>query len=314
MDLMIAPNSVPFSGADTAPVTGTPQWATEGNPAAGIAATNLRAYQINALMAEITAVIAAAGFPLDRMNNAQLLAALLRSSPLVEQERGFRGSAPGGAKTASFTASKVMLQTVAGLTIKIAGGTFAFNGATTGAGGMDTGTTPTSADLHIYAIYNPTTNTVSTLGTIAGAGADIYPNALPAGYTASALICSCKTDGGGNILQFVQMGRSIKISGVIALTAGTATVLTALSIASIVPVNAKSVSGNLCSGTATANQVTVASTASPGMGAFVSASGSSAQIISAFPGVYMVTAQTIYYYITVASVTGMYIQIEEYSI
>lgn len=76
MDRLIAANSVNLAGADVAPGAGTPQYATNGNPALNIPATKWPAYQYNALQEEILNVITAAGLTPDRTNNGQLLAAL----------------------------------------------------------------------------------------------------------------------------------------------------------------------------------------------------------------------------------------------
>ncbi|WP_155631562.1 hypothetical protein [Burkholderia stagnalis] len=80
MDRLIATNSVPLSGADTAPATGTPQYATTGNPATNTPATVFPAYAWNAIQEELVAVIAAGGIVLDRTNNAQMAAAIKRIS------------------------------------------------------------------------------------------------------------------------------------------------------------------------------------------------------------------------------------------
>lgn len=76
MDRLIATNSVPQASADTAPAIGTPQFATDGNPASGIPATIWPAYAWNAIQEEMMAVLSAAGVTPDRTNNAQVLAAL----------------------------------------------------------------------------------------------------------------------------------------------------------------------------------------------------------------------------------------------
>lgn len=76
MDLLIATNSVPLAQADVAPVTGTPQYATNGNPVTNTPATDLPAYEFNALIAEVVGAITGAGLTPDRNNNAQLLAAI----------------------------------------------------------------------------------------------------------------------------------------------------------------------------------------------------------------------------------------------
>jgi hypothetical protein len=75
MDRLVAPNSVPFSGADTAPTTGTAQYATDGNPGT-TPATVFPAYAYNMLQDEMMAVITGAGLTPDRTNWGQLNAAL----------------------------------------------------------------------------------------------------------------------------------------------------------------------------------------------------------------------------------------------
>ncbi|MEX3967257.1 hypothetical protein AB4Y42_34370 [Paraburkholderia sp. EG286B] len=78
MDRIIAANSVPMAQADTAPTTGTPQGATDGNPATNVPATRWPSYQYNAIQEELIAILTAAGVIPDRTNNAQIAAALRR--------------------------------------------------------------------------------------------------------------------------------------------------------------------------------------------------------------------------------------------
>ena len=61
MELLIAANSVPLAQADTVPASGTPQYATDGNPAAGVAPTDAPAWHYNMVMAELVALVTAAG-------------------------------------------------------------------------------------------------------------------------------------------------------------------------------------------------------------------------------------------------------------
>lgn len=75
MDRLIATNSVPSGSADTAPVSGTPQFATTGAPG-GLPPTQFPAYQYNAIQEEIVGTVLAAGIALDRTNNAQLASAI----------------------------------------------------------------------------------------------------------------------------------------------------------------------------------------------------------------------------------------------
>lgn len=79
MDRLKASNSVPFASRDVAP-SGTPQYATIGNPASSIPATLLPAYFINMLQDELLAVVTAAGLTADDSNWAQLLAAIRGTS------------------------------------------------------------------------------------------------------------------------------------------------------------------------------------------------------------------------------------------
>ena len=76
MDRLIATNSVPFASADTAPASGTPQYATNGNPATGVAATDFPAYAWNMIQDEIYNVIISAGLTPNRNAWNQLLTAI----------------------------------------------------------------------------------------------------------------------------------------------------------------------------------------------------------------------------------------------
>lgn len=78
MDRLIAANSVAVGSGDTAPLTGTPQEATDGNPGTGVPATIWPAYQFNAIQAELVAIIQAAGLTLDRATLTQIRQAVRR--------------------------------------------------------------------------------------------------------------------------------------------------------------------------------------------------------------------------------------------
>lgn len=78
MDRLIAPNTVVAGQADVAPATGTPGYATDGNPATGVAPTLWPAYQYNAFQEELIAVLTAAGITPDRTTNSQIAAAIKR--------------------------------------------------------------------------------------------------------------------------------------------------------------------------------------------------------------------------------------------
>ncbi|MDI2091635.1 hypothetical protein [Commensalibacter oyaizuii] len=72
MDLLIAKHSVPFDQADKTPVNGTPQYATDGDPARGIPATLFPASHFNALQHEIVNAIKVGGKSPDKDDWNQL--------------------------------------------------------------------------------------------------------------------------------------------------------------------------------------------------------------------------------------------------
>jgi hypothetical protein len=78
MDRLIATASVTFANRDVAPGSGTPQYATNGNPASSTPATVWPAYQYNAIQDELIAIIDAAGITHDKTNWAQIIQALKR--------------------------------------------------------------------------------------------------------------------------------------------------------------------------------------------------------------------------------------------
>ena len=76
MELIIGTGTVVAASRDTMPATGTPGWATDGDPAASIPATDFPASHYNMLVAEVVQVILGAGLTLDRTNWGQLLTAI----------------------------------------------------------------------------------------------------------------------------------------------------------------------------------------------------------------------------------------------
>lgn len=76
MDLLIADSSVNLAGADGPPVSGTPQYGTDGNPGIGQQATVWPSYWLNALMRELMAILVAGGITPDRTVYTQLRDAL----------------------------------------------------------------------------------------------------------------------------------------------------------------------------------------------------------------------------------------------
>ena len=186
--------------------------------------------------------------------------------PVGGSSRGLIGSSAGGGVTASWSAKELIAETaLGGPTVKGVNLTLNFNGAGTGAGGMDTGTVPTSASMAVYAIYNPTTAAWNTLGQSTGAGAPTptYTGGnAPSGYTFSTLLWTGLTDGSAHIKKFNQIDRTAWIGQiqVVSATAANANTYVTASVSAAVPVGATTLAGTVGStSTAAASQVTVAS-------------------------------------------------------
>ena len=183
------------------------------------------------------------------------------------------------------------------------------NLATTGAGGMDTGSAPVSGFVALYAIYNPTTGTAALLAQNASTvRPNVYGGAnMPAGYTASALVGVWPTNGSGQFTVGYQVDRSVSFPYITLLTTTTSqSSWTALSISGAVPANAKTVAGLLSMTSSTTSQ-TAMDVASSSAGiceqnlnmTITSSSLWGGQ--AAFPGIPILTSQTIYYIATTSA-------------
>lgn len=102
MDRLIATNSVDLAQADTAPATGTPQYATSGNPAGGVPATDFPAYAWNAIQEELMAILTAGGITPDRT--------ALNQTALAIQKMYQGGAALSGVDTGVVNAYAMTLQ------------------------------------------------------------------------------------------------------------------------------------------------------------------------------------------------------------
>ncbi|EPS1221708.1 hypothetical protein ACVBR5_000939 [Burkholderia cenocepacia] len=164
--------------------------------------------------------------------------------------------------SATFTADEIAVETaLGGAAFRIANFNATINLATTGAGGMDTGSAPASGFVALYAIYNPTTQTATLLARNATAGkvSEVYSGSyMPSGYTASALVSVWPTNASGQFIIGTQVDRAVAIGGSVALSTTTVvSTLTSLSISSIVPPNARRISGYAQPGNAGAAGVVI---------------------------------------------------------
>lgn len=213
--------------------------------------------------------------------------------------------------SATFTADEIVVETVlGGLSYRLGSFSQAINLATTGAGGMDTGTAPVSGYVALYAIYNPLTATKNILAVNATSAAapNIYGGAnMPAGYTASALISVVPTNSSGQIVVLVQKDREIRIGSIQVLnTTSQSAVFIALSIASTVPMNASSVTGyTTYQSSSQANILLYVASTSNGAGTYPSSTNppGGSQQIGFFTNLLIATIQTIYYEATTSAGT-----------
>jgi hypothetical protein len=227
---------------------------------------------------------------------------------IIGDVRNGRMSIPTASATATFTADELVVGTaLGGFTYKLSNYSKLINLATTGAGGMDTGTAPTSGWVALYAIYNPATGTSSILATNATStvAPTVYAGAnMPSGYTASALISVWRITGANVFYAGFQTGNQVIFLGLSALNVtATQASMTAFSISVGAPPNAKTVFGSF-SAVATAAAV-LGCGISPSSTSLGSQSGqiscsNAAQHVGQFNAV-IITSQTLYYTFTATS-------------
>ncbi|MBN3833700.1 hypothetical protein [Burkholderia sp. Ac-20344] len=225
---------------------------------------------------------------------------------VVGSTRNGQMSVTAASSTATFTADEVVLETaLGGAPIRLANFNNSINIAASGSpGGMDTGAAPVNGYVAIYAIYNPTTGASALLATNAtnAKAPEVYGGAnMPAGMKASALVSVWPTNGSGQFVVGYQIDRRISISNVIAVSSSSqVTSFTAVNASSIIPLNARAISGNLNISTTSAlgAQTTISPTAST-MGSQQIASSASSGGGSAgnapFNNMPIITRQTFYW-------------------
>lgn len=169
-------------------------------------------------------------------------------SGVAGQSRNLSMNVAAASATATLTADEIIVETaLGGLRYCLPSFSKTINLATTGAGGMDTGTAPVSGFVALYAIWNPTTSTAALLATNAtsAAVANVYGGAnMPAGFTASALVSVWATNGSSQFKAGGQYDRRVSFPSITVLNNSTINAsLSALSVSSAAPKNAKRVYG-----------------------------------------------------------------------
>lgn len=159
---------------------------------------------------------------------------------VIGTSRNAKMSVTAASSTATFTADELIVQTaLGGLQYKLSSFSKTINLATTGVGGMDTGTVPANGFVALYAIYNPTTQISALLAVNASlvVAPEVYGGSnMPAGYTASALVSVLPTSS-SQLAPVIQQGRRVSIVSANMLSgSGAPSSLTALNIG-VIPVN-----------------------------------------------------------------------------
>ena len=169
-------------------------------------------------------------------------------SGIVGSVRNLRCSVPATSATANIIANEIVVQSnLGGLRYCLPAFNKTINLATTGAGGMDTGTATANGFVGIYAIYNPTTQASALLATMEGGSAlaSVYIGAnMPAGYTASALISVAPISGtAGQFASFLQLDRYVDYLGTSVITGSSAIVTAGAVSSALIPFSATFISG-----------------------------------------------------------------------
>lgn len=167
---------------------------------------------------------------------------------VVGTSRNAKMSVTTTSATATFTADELIVQTeLGGLQYKLTNFNKSVNLATTGAGGMDIGTVPSTGYVALYAIYNPTTQVSALLAVNATSvlAPEVYGGSnMPSGYTASALASVWKTNASRLLSTGFQKERNINTNASILIQTTTQqSVPVSLSISNFAPINAVKIKG-----------------------------------------------------------------------
>ncbi|EPD1885622.1 TPA: hypothetical protein ACV4T5_001357 [Yersinia enterocolitica] len=306
---------------------------TRGNPQTGVPATALDDDYFDSIQEELAGVVEGSGATLDKSKRNQLLTALkvmllsrahpfadiksdgaaavaeafanlqLRESfsGVVGQSRNARMSVVAASSSATFTADELIVETSAGQQYRISAFNKTINLATTGAGGMDTGTVPTSGFIALYAIVNPTSGATALLAVNATTilAPEIYGGAnMPAGFIASALVSVWRVSS-SQLTVGELMNRTISTTEIPLVTvANTVPSLTELSISTAVPKNAKTMEGwGLINSTAAATNNSFGVSSRPYPLGFKTQGNNNSGVSSVFSNLMIAEPQKIYYQI-----------------
>ncbi|WP_343743384.1 hypothetical protein [Herbaspirillum huttiense] len=182
-------------------------------------------------------------------------------SGVVGQSRNAKISILTASATATFTADELIVETaLGGLRYCLANVNSSINLATTGIGGMDTGSAPVNGTVAVYEMYNPTSGAKGLVGFNATSvtPGQVYSGAnAPAGYTASSLVAILQTNPSGQFKSAFVSGRKVSHASFSVLnTSSGASSGTSLDISSVVPKGATALSGYIVTSNSTTGNAT----------------------------------------------------------
>lgn len=237
-----------------------------------------------------------AEFILNSAQTAWILISDNTSSSPVGESRNLAASLATAGTSLTFTADELTVASALGGSRFILSGLNAtINVATTGAGGMDTGTAPVSGYVGIYAIYNPGTGAAALLGVDATSAKtpEIYGGAnMPPGYTASALVSVWPTNASGQFIIGSQSGRAFYFVAIESASLQASSQLVPVNVSTVIPKNAKSTGGQI-QVIGTGLSFFVAGDAS-GTGEFQVSGPAASTLSCSFTDLVIITPQTIY--------------------
>lgn len=168
------------------------------------------------------------------------------STAQLNKKRSTRAALATAGSSVTITDDEVIVKAaLGGLSYLLPSFSQVINLATTGAGGMNTGSAPVNGSVAIYAIYNPGANTraLYAVNATSAVQPEICGVAMPTGFTASSLLSVWRTNGSGQLVVGNQIGRCISFPTVQVLSALPAVPITQLACPSALPPNALSCRG-----------------------------------------------------------------------
>jgi hypothetical protein len=225
--------------------------------------------------------------------------------------RNLTASLTAAATSITFAAQAIVVKSaLAGISTLLTNYSETLNLATTGAGGMDTGSAPDSGFVGVYAIWGAAgTSIIATNGTAASVPEQYGGANMPAGYTQSQLISVLPINSSGQIKALFQRDRTVSIANVSALNSSTSqSSLTALSISAVVPPSATEIGGTLNAFSTTSSTLTlVLSSNASGFDLKQASTTAADQVVTPFSGVKLISQQSMYYSATSSAGTPTYI-------